>query len=418
MRLSPARPTTGGPVYYGWAIVTGVFVILMFAAGLGFYNATVYLQALVEERGIPLTAASGATAVFFVSGGLAGLPISAMLRRYDPRQVVVVGAFTGAAALWLLGAVTEVVGLYLVYALFGIGFASVTLVPATTLVTGWFQRRRALALAIATTGLSAGGIVVTPVTSGMIADQGLAAVTPLLGALWLVGIAPVALLLLRRAPSSDPATHPDADPAEAGSDDPGGGMAWRPAVRSAYFRGISVTFLLLLLVQVGLLAHLFPLTIDQVGRSVAPLAVSTVAFSSIVGRILGAAILQRVAPGTFTWVLGLLQAAATVVLATTTDTAALLAAVAIFGLTVGNVLVLTPLVLVSAFGMRDYSTIFSVNQLIGTLGIASGPIVFGALREATGGYTTPLVIAAVASVVAALVIGRSREPTSRVAAQA
>lgn len=137
-------------------MVAAVFVVLTFAAGLGFYNATVYLQALVEEQGFSISAASGATAMFFVVGGLAGIPIARLVERYDPRWVIVSGALIGGLALLLLGRVQELWQLYLVYMVFGLGFAAASFVPGTTLITRWFSGRRALALSVATTGLSMG----------------------------------------------------------------------------------------------------------------------------------------------------------------------------------------------------------------------------------------------------------------------
>lgn len=42
-------------------VVGAVFAMLAVAAGLGFYNMTVYLRALVDERGFSVGQVSGAT---------------------------------------------------------------------------------------------------------------------------------------------------------------------------------------------------------------------------------------------------------------------------------------------------------------------------------------------------------------------
>lgn len=68
-----------------------------------------------------------------------------------------------------------------------------------------------------------------------------------------------------------------------------------------------------------------------------------------------------------------------------------------------QLLVLIPVLLVEAFGVRDYAGIYSANQLLATLGIAAGPILMGVLRDATGGYATPLLLAAGASAFATAV---------------
>ena len=94
----------------------------------------------------------------------------------------------------------------------------------------------------------------------------------------------------------------------------------------------------------------------------------------------------------------------------TSSTVVLLAGVALFGVTVGNVLILAPIVLVSAFGVSDYPSIYSVNQPLMTVGIAAGPVLIGVLRGATAGYTTPLLIAALASLAAAGALALAHPP--------
>ena len=396
--------------FYGWVVVGAVFIVLTFASGLGFYNATVYLQALVEERGFSIGAASGATAVFFVVFGLAGIPIARLLGRWDPRWVLVSGALVGGVALLLLGRVRELWQVYAAFALFGCGFAAASFVPGTTLVTRWFRRRRALALSVATTGLSVGGVVITPASAAFIGREGLAVASPWLAGLFVLGIAPVALLLVRPDPAAmglrpDGADGPDAEETGGAS-----GVTLREAVGTPFFAAVTLGFALLLLTQVGGLAHLFPLATEGVGAGAAATAVSTVAFASIVGRFAGAWVLGRVSPMRFAVVVAVVQAAAIAVLALASSGVVLLAGAALFGATVGNVLILAPIVLVSAFGTRDYASIYSVNQLLTTVGIAAGPVLVGVLRDATSGYAAPLLISAGVSLLAAGALALASPP--------
>ncbi|MGB3684077.1 MAG: MFS transporter [Rubrobacteraceae bacterium] len=387
--------------FYGWVVVAAVFVVLTFAAGLGFYNATVYLQALVDEQGFSIGAASGATAMFFVVSGLAAIPIARIVERYDPRWVIVSGALIGGLALLLLGRVQELWQLYVVYMIFGLGFAAASFVPGTTLITRWFSGRRALALSIATTGLSMGGILITPASAGFIARDGLSSVSPWLAGLFVVGIAPVAILFIRPAPASmnlypDGANEPTAE--QKGQVV---GTAYREAVRTPFFFLVTLGFALLLLTQVGGLAHLFPLVTGRSGAAVAATAVSTVAFASIAGRFIGTWVLQHLSPMRFTVALAALQSAAILMLALSESPVMLLTGAVLFGVTVGNVLILIPLVLVEEFGMQDYPSIYSLNQFLATLGVAAGPILVGLLHDATAGYTIPLLAATGVSAAAA-----------------
>ncbi len=94
----------------------------------------------------------------------------------------------------------------------------------------------------------------------------------------------------------------------------------------------------------------------------------------------------------------------------------LLPAAAVFGSTVGNVLMAHPLLLSQAFGVRDYARIFSTSNLVATLGIASGPAVLGVAYDVTGGYAVPFALASVASVAAAGLLVATRGGAGRLAA--
>jgi hypothetical protein len=103
----------------------------------------------------------------------------------------------------VLGQVQEQWQLFVVYAVFAAGWSAAGLVPVTTVVTRWFHTRRSVALSVASTGLSAGGILITPLAKRLLDQQGLAAGTPWLGALFVVGIVPVAWFVVRPDPEAE-----------------------------------------------------------------------------------------------------------------------------------------------------------------------------------------------------------------------
>ena len=87
------------------------------------------------------------------------------------------------------------------------------------------------------------------------------------------------------------------------------------------------------------------------------------------------------------------------VLAFTTGSAFILAMSTMFGLTSGSLLMMQPLLLAEAFGVRDYGRIYSLSQLVGVFGYGLGPALAGFLYEASGGYTVPYLALAIGSVV-------------------
>ena len=394
-------------VFRGWWVVTGVFVMLLVTAGIGFYGLAVYLRALTTEQGFSVGAISGATAVFFLVSGVVGLPVASYMAKRDPRPMIALGALACGASLVLLGRVSEVWQVYVAYALFGAGFAASSLVPGTTLVTRWFSRRRSVALSVASTGLSAGGVVLTPAVADLIDRYGLSAVAPWLGLALVLGVVPVTALLLRPSPEAM-GLLPDGDPAPP----PGSPAAFLgtlavEALRTRFFAAVTGAHLLAMLAQVGGIAHLFNLVADRADPGLAKAALSLLAVSSLVGRLAGGAFVSRTSMRGFALVLMLAQAASLLGLAVTESRAALLVLTVAFGLTVGNLLMLHPLLLAERFGVRDYGRIYSRSQLVATLGVAAGPFAIGGLHDLVGGYGAAFTLAGLASLVAAAVLAAS-----------
>jgi MFS family permease len=396
-------------VFFGWWVVTAVFVMLAVSSGLGFYNLSVLLGALTEDRGFSVSAVSGTTALCFVVSGIAGLGVARLLERWDPRLVVAGGALVAAAGLLLFGQVQSMAGLYLAYLVFGVGFACNSLLPGTTLVTRWFSRRRGLALALATTGLSTGGVLITPLSARLVASRGIAGAAPWLAAAYLVGVLPLAMLLMRPRPEAM-GLHPDGDAAAAhpiGSSVP---IDVRSAIRSRFFLLVTAAYTFAMVAQVGAITHHFKLVNDRVGAAVAATAVSMVAGGSICGRLAAGWVLSRVPLRPFSVVLLVVQGLMLGALAVATASSSLLIASAGFGITIGNILLLQSMLLAEAYGAQQYPRIYSIGNLLATAGVAGGPLVLGVLHDVAS-YRLAYLGAMVASLVgAALMWVASREP--------
>lgn len=415
MKLGVSRDAGVAPgrtgIFAGWYVVAAAFVVLMTSAGLGFYGLSVYLEAITDEQGFSTTSVSAATSLFFVVSGVVGRFIGQLITRRDVREVVIAGGVVSAVSLGLLGRVGEVWQLYIVYAFFGAGFAATAIVPCTTVVTRWFHRRRSLALSVASTGLSVGGLTLTKLASSLIDRRQLDGATPWLGALFALLAIPAALALLpdpaARGLQPDGGTEP-AQPLAASAL----GVTYDAAVRSRFFVAATAGFLLVMGAQVGGIAQLAKVVTERTGeRSTGALAVSLVALASVVSRLVGGALMHRLPMAGATALLAVAQGGALVLLGHAHRTVALLAAAALFGATVGNLLMLQPLLLAEAFGVRDYPKVFSLSQLIVTIGVAGGPLLLGALRDASG-YGLAYTVGGSLSLAGAVVLMRAGSVTS------
>ncbi|MGB8649467.1 MAG: MFS transporter [Mycobacteriales bacterium] len=390
MRLTP-----------GWRVVAAVCVLLTCVSGFGFYSLAVYVHALTADGSFSLTTVSRASSAYLLTTGLAGVAVASLLSRADVRVVLAAGAASMAAGLALLGQVHRPATLFGAYVLLGLGQAGTGVVPGTTLVARWFVRRRAAAMAVASTGLSLGGIAVAPAVGAALQGHGLGTVTAAAAAVFLV----VCLLA-----TSAVVPHPGArglapDGEAAGAEPPAtDGVLRADAVRSTVFWAISAAQALALLAQVGGLTHLYALVSSRDEAAVAGAALSCVALGSLSGRFLGGLVLARASTVAFLRLLLMTQAGALLLLGLSHGTPLLLGASLLFGLTIGNVLLAHPLLLGEVFGQRDFAKVISLSGLVATAGTTSGPLLVGQLRETTGSYAAGYLAVAAASVLGALLL--------------
>ena len=393
-----------GQIYYGWKIVGAIFVLLTFTSGLSFYNHAIYLNALAEQPAFTVSIASTAVSIFFLTGGITGLFVAKWVESYDPRICITAGAIVSFCSLSVLAHVTTTAQLFFVYGVFGAGFSASSLIPATTLVAKWFKRRRAMALSVASTGLSLGGVIITPLSILMVESLGFEIASPLLGVVYLLGVIPVAWIYLRVSPESiglrldgekpQTASHSLGEKSPEGSED---GFFFREVIRGKFFWAISFAYIFLMAAQVGGIAHQYGLVREQLSEAETAIAVAILPVFSILGRLTGGWIVDQMSIRKFAIIMMILQASSLIILSSGFSVITLCFGLAIFGATVGNLLMLQPLLIAEAFGVKDYARIFSVTNLMSSWGTALGPAILGLVYAANSNSYQPSYLVAAAS---------------------
>lgn len=381
--------------YYGWKIVFAILAQLTFTSGLSFYNHAIYLNALAANPNFDVQTASFAVSLFFLSGGITGLWVAKWVQEYDPRICISAGAVISCFALSSLAFVEEIWQLYIAFMFFGVGFSASSLIPATTLVTRWFRRKRAMALSIASTGLSLGGVILTPLCVLLVESLGFELAAPLMGVLYIIGVIPIAWIWLRASPESmglqvdgaaqqAPSAHVaseqavgESEEAVTPSNSTADGITFKQARGTRFFWGISIAYIFLMMAQVGGIAHQYGLAREMLSEAQTALAVAILPIASIIGRLIGGWLIDRMSIRLFAIGMMILQALSLSLLALGVNVLALCLGLALFGATVGNLLMLQPLLIAEAFGIREYARIFAVANLMSSWGTAAGPAVLG-----------------------------------------
>ncbi len=327
-----------------WLVVLGTFVSTATAFFIT-YSFTTFLTAMGDEFGTGSASTSllFSLTIFFLFA--LGLPAGRASDRFGPRPVVVVGAAVLVTGLVLTSMVQRIEVGYVTYGL-GIGFGvACCYVPVVSQVTGWFEKRRAVALGVAVSGI------------GFL----------------------LAAALIRRAPAMATTDVPDL----------------RTLARNGVFRSMYLSGFLMAL---GLFVPFVYLKPYAQERGISPGTAATLVSALGVGSLLGRLIL-----GTFASRLGLLRlyqmcfvvlAASFGVWLFAGGNVWLLGLFAfLLGTAYGGYVALSPAAAAELFGLGGLGAVLGALYTASGIGGLIGPPLAGALQDSTDGYTASIVLA-------------------------
>lgn len=386
--------------YHGWRVVGACFVMAVMAWGFGFYGHGFYLAELQRLHGWPASLIAGASTVYYLFSALLVVFIDDAIRRLGVRACVLVGACALAASVAALPFVAEPWQLFAVYLVMAFAWATLSLGAINVILGLWFVARRGLAISLALNGASFSGIVIVPALVLIAGAVGFTGAMLAGAAFILVVMVPMALAILGVPPPAQPRSDPVGNATAAPP------VAWTrsSALRSLAFWSVSAPFAVAITSQAGFLVHQIAFLEPTVGRTTAGMAVAVTTAMAIVGRLtlgtMAAWLDQRLASA-----LSLAsQAAALAVMIATVDAATLLAACAVYGFSVGNVITFPALIVQREFEAAAFGMLIGLSTGVGQFTYAFGPGLLGVVRDATGGYGAALALCIVLNSVAAAVI--------------
>lgn len=398
----------------GWMVLAGVFGVMMITSGMVFYALGAFLDAFVDEQGFSTGLAGAGVGIFLLASGLCGYYTGQLVNRFDARWVITAGTAVSTVGMALLAQVRSGWQMFVVMTIFGIGFGLCGLVPTTTLVTRWFERGRSVAMAIASTGLSLGGIILLPQLSRRIETDSLAYWAPRFAVVYCVLLLISTWFLLRAWPKDvglrPDGARPNGVPGAAPYGSPPG-TPYAQAIRTRFFVFTAVGFVLVMSSQVGAIQHMYKFAGDRLGFEAAgAAAVQILAGTSVVARICGGVAALKVSLRWLTMVLMVVQVVGLCLLAVAGSGLAILFGVLVLGSAMGNLLMLHPLILVDAFGVKDYPRIYGFGSLLMVSGLAGGPFLTGVINDAYSYRSAFFTLAAIA-VVGLVVYSFAGDPT-------
>ena len=396
--------------YEGWRIVVVCFLVATFGWGLGFYGQSVYVAELHRLHGWPASLISGGTTFFYLFGALLVAFVSEAIRSFGPRNCLLAGVAAMAAAAVLIGQVTEPWQLYAANAMLAFGWAGTSLGIITNTLGLWFDHKRGMAISLALNGASFGGIIGVPLLVAAIGSFGFSGAMIVAAIVMVVLMVPTILILVGRPPA-----HASVTVAAASADAPSATRIRAQAFRDPGFLSVSIAFALVLFAQVGFIVHLISFLDSVTGRDRAAFAVAVLTAMAVVGRVLFSTVIDRLNQRLASAISFVSQAVALAIIINLHNDIALIAACALFGFSVGNLITLPSLIVQREFDPRSFGVLISLITAINQVTYAFGPGVIGLLRDASGSYTLPFYGCIGLELVAAVLImvrGRAAKTSS------
>jgi len=370
-----------------WVVIGGGVAGTVGPGPLILSTLGVFVIPITGETGFGRTTVTGAYSVAAVGMAIGLVVVGRMLDRYAVRHILVPSFVLFGAAVAAIAITPPVAPLFLLPFFFVGLFGAGTSIPFTKALVSWFDNKRALVIGI-TAGISGLGASITPILAGaLIGSLGWRPAYAMLGLIAIVVSVTLIIGFVRaraeRHVRGRLVTETIEDGREVSLELPG--LTLREALRSRHFWLITLGLGLVGIVVVGLQVHLVPMMSDRgLDPAQAALLLTVFGLASLVGRVLGGFLIDRVHATVVGPIVILAPIVGMLFLHPPFGSAA--AAVAFIGIAFGIEYDLLALLITRYLGMKAFGNLIGLINSVFLLGTAFGPLLLGIGYDTTGSY--------------------------------
>lgn len=379
-------------------MVATTFLASLSGGGLQSFTFGIFVKPMSESLGWSRTVITGALAIRTYSGAMVAPIFGTLVDRYGPRGLMLLMAIVGGVACLLLSKVTQPWHFYAIFATIGLsgGTGAGTVVGEAT-VNKWFVRLRGRAIAFATMGNVAAGIILAPFVGFVIETQGWQSAWLIIAGLFFFLLLPFSTITARKP--EDMGLFPDGAKNERDFLESSQKRSFQESFHSwtlkQAFATKSLWILLLAQVCAGfpgssvVIHHFSYITDEGFSNAMGAAVMSTFAFSAMLARVTWGLLVERypvrycMALSYFGNVLGLTF----LLIGIHFSFSPMLFLFAIvYGLSIGGSVVLTSVAIANYFGREFVGAIRGAVMAIVTSSTALGPLLTSIAYDSQGTY--------------------------------
>ena len=377
--------------YYGYIIVAAAFFIVLIGWGT-FFTFGVFLKPVGESLPYGRAELSGAYSLATLIAGIGAIAMGKANDVFGPRLVISLCGLTAAMGYLFLSLTHQLWQFYLAFTIIGVGTAGF-FVPPTSTVARWFTKNRTFMTGLVLIGGSIGTMVIPKVSSLLITNSGWRSSYAILGCLNLLG-----MLIFAQTLKPHPEER-DASPEIVK------GITFKAALFTSPFWLLSAIYFSFFFCINLVLAHLVAYATDF-GIPLPTAASLMLVFggSSIVGRIIMGTLGDRIGNTLTCLICFSLMFLSLLNLLLTQNLPSLSLSTASLGIAFAGLGALMSPLTADYFGLKEHGIILGFIYFADMVGGALGPVLAGTLYDLTQSYTQAFILAAIVSLMGALLI--------------
>ena len=186
--------------HYGWVIVFVGFLSMWFITCIFSSAAGMMVNPVTEEMSISRSAFTMASTACSIAGMIMSTSIGRVFRKFSVKKTMLFGSALYAACYASYGLAPNIYVFYVIGFVSGFAMIMSSMVAISTLLARWFDEKRGLAVALASTGSGVGGVVMNPLIGSLVTSMGWRKTYFVLGAMIAVVMIPAVLFLIRETP--------------------------------------------------------------------------------------------------------------------------------------------------------------------------------------------------------------------------